>query len=189
MRLDCRSRRTFPPTMLHQSSIAGSGTIGYIVSREYSPYRLFFAIRTPRNYRDVMKHQASDLEPFIEAPDAASPRADVYRFGYRLDGAVVSAIDLPVETVEKLLLSKTMLSVRITPSGEIVPGLSAPNVLGGGGHEAEIVSSIDDLMRETLSAETLRMEEATPEDLALLFSRLERAIALVRSAIDRASSF
>jgi hypothetical protein len=54
---------------------------------------------------------------------------------------------------------------------------------------AEIVFSIDDLMRETLTAETLRMEEATPEDLALLFSRLERAIALVRAAIDRVSNY
>lgn len=134
-----------------------------------------------------MKPQASDLEPFIEAPDATSPHAEVYRFGYRLDGAVVSAVDLPVETVEKLLLPKTMLSVRITPSGEIVPGLSTSNVLGEPGQAAEIASSIDHLMRETLSAEALRMEEATPEDLALLFSRLERAIALVRIAMDRAS--
>ncbi|ODM76735.1 hypothetical protein [Bradyrhizobium elkanii] len=136
-----------------------------------------------------MKPQASDLEPFIEPPGATSPHADVYRFGYRLDGAVVSAIDLPVETVEKLLLSKTRASVRITPCGEIVPGCSIPNVLGEVGHAMGIVSAIDDLMRETLSAETLRMEEATPEDLALLFSRLERAIALVRAAIDRASSY
>ncbi|GEC54770.1 hypothetical protein BEL01nite_38130 [Bradyrhizobium elkanii] len=136
-----------------------------------------------------MKPQASDLEPFIEAPGATSPRADVYRFGYRLGGAVVSAVDLPAETVEKLLLSKTRPSVRITACGEIVPGCSIPNVLGEVGHVAETVFSIDDLMRETLSAETLRMEEATPEDLALLFSRLERAIALVRTAIDRASSY
>lgn len=134
-----------------------------------------------------MKPQAPDLEPFIEAPDATSPHANVYRFGYRLDGAVVSTVDLPVETVEKLLLSKTTLSVRITPCGEVIPGLSTPNVLGELGQAAEIVSSIDDLMKETLSAEALRMEEATPEDLALLFSRLERAIALVRTAIDRAS--
>lgn len=135
-----------------------------------------------------MKLQAPDLEPFIETLDATSRRADVYRFGYRLDGEVVSAVDLPVETVEKLLLSKTRLSVRITPCGEIVPGLSTPNVLGELGQAAEIVSSIDDLMKETLSAEALRMEEATPEDLALLFSRLERAIAFVRTAIDRASN-
>ena len=136
-----------------------------------------------------MKPLASDLEPFIETPDATSPHADVYRFGYRLNGAIVSAVDLPVETVEKLLLSKTVLSVRITPCGEIVPGLSTSNVLGECGRAAETVSSIDDLMRETLSAETLRMEEATPEDLALLFSRLERAIALVRTAIDRISDY
>jgi hypothetical protein len=136
-----------------------------------------------------MKAQASDLEPFIEAPGATCPHADVYRFGYRLGGAVVSAVDLPAATVEKLLLSKTRPSVRITPLGEIVPGLSIPNVRGEVSHVAETVFSIDDLMRETLSAETLRMEEATPEDLALLFSRLERAIALVRTAIDRASSY
>ncbi|MHC2247757.1 hypothetical protein ACVJH7_007064 [Bradyrhizobium elkanii] len=187
MRRDCRSRRTFPPTMLHQSCIAGSGTMGHIVSREYSPYRFFFAVSTARDCRDVMKPQASDLEPFIEAPGATSPHADAYRFGYRLDGAVVSAIDLPVETVEKLLLSKTRLSVRITPCGEIVPGIQ--NAFGELGQTAEIVFSIDDLMRETLTAETLRMEEATPEDLALLFSRLERAIALVRAAIDRVSNY
>ncbi|WP_456721535.1 MULTISPECIES: hypothetical protein [unclassified Bradyrhizobium] len=131
-----------------------------------------------------MKPQVSDLEPFIEAPDVASLHAGVYRFGYRLDGAVVSAVDLPAETVEKILLSKTRLSVRITPRGEIVPELS--NVLGEVGDATENIVSIDELVRNTLSAETLRMEEATPEDLALLFSRLERAIALVRSAIDRA---
>ncbi len=160
--------------------------MGHIVSREYSPYRLFFAIWTARSYRKLMKSQASDLEPFIEVPGVASPHAGVYRFGYRLDGAIVSAVDLPAETVENLLISKTRLSVRITPCGEIVPGLS--NVLGEVGHAAEIVFSIDDLMSDTLSAETLRMEEATLEDLALLSSRLERAIALVRTAIDRASN-
>jgi hypothetical protein len=107
-----------------------------------------------------------------------------------LAGTVVTAVELPAETVEKLLLSKARLSVRITPSGEIVPGLSIANVLGGVGHGAEIVFSIDDLLRETLSAETLRMEEATPEDLALLFSRLECAISLVKIAIDgRPSGF
>jgi hypothetical protein len=135
-----------------------------------------------------MKPQASDLEPFIEEPGATSPHADVYRFGYRLEGAVVSAVDLPAETVEKLLLSKTRPSVRITPCGEIVPGLLIPNVVGEADHVAGTVFSIDDLMRETLGAEALRMEEATVEDLALLFSRLERAIALVRTAIDRASN-
>jgi len=135
-----------------------------------------------------MKPQASDLEPFIEAPGATSPLADAYRFGYRLGGAVVSAVYLPAEIVEKLLLSKARPSVRITPCGEIVPSLSSPNILGEVGHVVETVFSIDDLMRETLSAETLRMEEATADDLVLLFTRLERAITLVRTAIDRVSN-
>ena len=134
-----------------------------------------------------MQPQASDLEPFIEAPGRSSPHADLYRFGYRLDGAVVSSVHLPVETVEKLLLSETRLSVRITPCGYIVPGLSIPNVTGEDALASELLFPIDDLMRETLSAEALRMEEATPDDLTLLFNRLERAIALVRSALDRAS--
>ena len=134
-----------------------------------------------------MQPQASDLEPFIEAPDRASHHANVYRFGYRLDGAVVSSVHLPVEAVEKLLLSETRLSVRITPCGDIVPGLSIPNATGEVVLDPETLFSIDDLLRETLSAEALRMEEATPKDLTLLFNRLERAIALVRSALDRAS--
>jgi hypothetical protein len=136
-----------------------------------------------------MRPPASDLEAFIEAPGATSPRADVYQFGYRLGGTVVTAVNLPAETVEKLLLSTIRPSVRITPRGEIAPEISIPNVLGSVGCVAEIVYTIDDLLRETLSAEALRMEEATPEDLALLFSRLECAITLVKVAIDRAHGF
>lgn len=33
-----RMRRTFLPTIAHQFCIAGSSTVGHIVSREYSPY-------------------------------------------------------------------------------------------------------------------------------------------------------
>jgi hypothetical protein len=185
MRFDCRSRRTFLPTILHQSCIAGSGTMGHIVSREYSPYWLFFAMRTARDYRDAMKPQTSNIEPFIERPRMASPHADAYRFGYRLDGVVVSAVDLPVETVEKLLVSGNRLSVRITPCGEIVAELSIPNVLGEVSHAEGIILSIDDLVRETLRPETLRMEEATSADLALLLSCLQRSAALVKEMLDQ----
>jgi hypothetical protein len=135
-----------------------------------------------------MQPQASDLQPFIETPDSASPYANVYRFGYRLNGVVVSSLHLPVETVEKHFLAETKLSVRITPCGDIVPGLSSPNLTIEVALASKTFVSIDDLMRETLSAEALRMEEATPEDLTLLCNRLERATAMVRSALDRASN-
>jgi hypothetical protein len=190
MRRDCRSRRTFPPTILHQSCIAGSGTMRHIVSREYSPYRFFFAIQAGRKQRDVMRTQASDIEPFIEAPAANSLCAKVYRFGYRLGGTVVTAIDLPAETVENLLFSKTRLSVRITPCGDIIPELSSSDPPGEDvGYVAEIVFSIDELIRETLTPKALRMEEATAEDLARLFSRLECSIALVKMAMGGLSGY
>jgi hypothetical protein len=159
--------------------------MGHIVSREYSLYWYFFEMRTARDYRDVMKPQTSNVEPFIERPGMASPHADAYRFGYRLDGVVVTAVDLPVETVEKFLVSRTRLSVRITPCGEIVPELSIPNILGEVSHTGGIVLSIDDLLRETLRPEILRMEEATSADLALLLGCLQRSEALVKEMLSQ----
>ncbi|WP_316205331.1 hypothetical protein [Bradyrhizobium sp. SZCCHNS3004] len=132
-----------------------------------------------------MKPQVSNLEPFIEILGVTSPQADAYRFGYRLDGAVVSAVDLPAELVEKILILKTRLSIHITPSGEIVPELSFPSVVGKITHAERTDPSIDDLMRETLNPEMLRMEEATSADLALLLERLQRSASLVKDMLDQ----
>ena len=131
-----------------------------------------------------MEPQASDLEPFIEIIGVTSPHADAYRFGYRLGGAVVSAVDLPAEIVEKTLASRTRLSAHITPSGEIVPELSFPSVVGQITEAERTDPSIDDLMRETLNPEMLRMEGATSADLALLLDRLQRSASLVRDLLD-----
>lgn len=135
-----------------------------------------------------MKPQTPNLEPFIERAGMASPHVSAYRFGYRLDGVVISAVDLPVETVEDLLVSRARLSARITPCGKIVPEISIPNVLGEVGHEGRIVLSIDDLMRETLRPETMRMEEATSADLVLLLSCLKRSVTLVKEMLDQIAS-
>ncbi|WP_316169093.1 MULTISPECIES: hypothetical protein [unclassified Bradyrhizobium] len=132
-----------------------------------------------------MKLQASNLEPFIEILGVPSPHADAYRFGYRLDSAVVSAVDLPAEIVEKIFVSRTRQSVHITPSGEIIPELSFPSVAGEIIHPERTIRSIDDLMRETLKPEMLRMGEATSADLALLLERLQRSASLVEDVLDQ----
>ncbi|WP_316227163.1 MULTISPECIES: hypothetical protein [unclassified Bradyrhizobium] len=132
-----------------------------------------------------MKPQASNLEPFVEIFGVTSPHADTYRFGYRLDGAVVSAVDLPAEIVEKVLALKARLSVYITPSGEIIPELAFASLVGEVPCAERADPTIDDLMRKTLNLEMLRMEEATSADLALLLDRLQRSASLVKDMLEQ----
>jgi hypothetical protein len=126
------------------------------------------------------------LEPFVERIGASrSPGGTTsYRIGYRADSfsAAVTSITVPAGTLEKALNSEELLTLAITPTGEVTAVISFVDSA-----ELTLHASlpIDRLVRNALETENLRMEEATAADLNTLLQSLERSVGLVRDAIDQ----
>jgi hypothetical protein len=134
---------------------------------------------------DMTRPQSLNSEPFVELLGSTHPSANAYRFGYRIVGTanVISAIDVPADMVERALISRKPLSARIAPNGDIIPEISNSNPIDNTADVTSETSQIDDLIRRTLNAENLRMEEASVADLKMLLDRLERSVSLVKEAI------
>jgi hypothetical protein len=129
-----------------------------------------------------------ELEPFMESAEITrSPTGGAaYRFGYRIVGSttVVSAVELPAAIVEQTIMEGALLSARSSPDGTIVSQISISYLADGGGLSCR-AGAIDDLVRNAVDPESLRMEEATAADLNTLLQRLERSVGLVKNALDQ----
>lgn len=128
-----------------------------------------------------------DLEPFMEPADHTKGRMSgrAYRFGYRIPGSaeVVSAVEVPASIVEHTIMQGAFLSVRSSPDGTITSQISISYSANAG--STREATPIDELVRNAVDLENLRMEEATSKDLNTLLERLERSISVVKDAIDQ----
>lgn len=119
------------------------------------------------------------LEPFAEAT------GDTYRFGYRFAGTsdYASVVEIPIPIVEQTVLTGITLAARLGPDGTVISSMfmSTSNT----SCVPTDVTSIDALVQRTVSAENLRMEEATAADLITFLQRLEDSVSLVNRAVGQ----
>ncbi|XIA68011.1 hypothetical protein ACFIOY_20280 [Bradyrhizobium sp. TZ2] len=123
------------------------------------------------------------LEPFAEVG------GDTYRFGYRSVGVSdhVSAVEVPIQIVEKALLTRASLTVRIDPDGKVISHMLWSHAADITADSPTDVEALDVLIRRAVNTENLRMEETTVSDLNALLQRLECSISLVKDAISQIS--
>jgi len=123
-------------------------------------------------------------EPFIERIERSAPTvaAETIRFGYRPaeTPTIIAAIDLPADVFERFTASLTPVA-RITPKGTVFSSFTSASTEQG---LVAACQPIDDLVRATVDADNLFMEEATIADLTMLFQRLENSLTYVASAIE-----
>jgi len=130
----------------------------------------------------------SSIEPFVErAKLCGDATARYYRFGYRLNMTkqVLSIVTIPAKLVELALTGDISLTTKITPAGDVVPILASPDELAMAPSALWTATSVDQLVADAITAETLHLEEAGRAELNILRQRLERAITLVTEAIER----
>ena len=128
-----------------------------------------------------------DLEPFAEKLWSAenalgSPQ---YRVGYRLSTTrqILTYIEIPAETVERVVLSNLALFPRITPDGLVTADVSIRNDLASEAHIEVTAMPIDQLVIRGTDSEHLRAEEAQASELQMLLCLLERSVSVVRAAL------
>jgi hypothetical protein len=128
---------------------------------------------------------ARSVEPFVDrvSPNHAGTNRQLFRIGYRTEGTddVLLAIDLPVPVLEEKIASGLKLFTSVTPSGEVssqIVGSSGLTLLG-----PRLIASIEDLVSQAVCKETLRLEEASANELLSLLRKLESAIGDVKAAI------
>ena len=127
-----------------------------------------------------------ELEPFMEpAHTKGRVNGSAYRFGYRILGTeqVVSAVEVPASIVENTILQGALLSARSSPDGTITSQMSIS--YSANASSTREAKPIDELVRNAIDLDNLRMEEATAADLNTLLERLERSVSFVRDAIDQ----
>lgn len=128
------------------------------------------------------------IEPFVErAEHWGDATARYYRFGYRLNTTkqVLSHVTIPAEMVELALTCDISLTTKITSEGDVVPVLAGPGELTMAPSALWTATSVDRLVADAITAETLHLEEAGHAELDILRQRLEHAIWLVTQAIER----
>jgi len=129
------------------------------------------------------------IEPFVEQNELGGnergPRS--YRFGYRLKNTkqVLSMIDIPAEMVDRALTVGFSLTIQMTPSGDVSPVLIGDDDIAITSSSVSTITSLECLVADAVSTENLRLEEAGLVELELLRQRLERAIRLVKEALER----
>ncbi|MDH2385473.1 hypothetical protein [Bradyrhizobium sp. CER78] len=113
--------------------------------------------------------------------DQSSIGEQVVRAGYRQGDHDVVSIDVPIQLLEKELAAHLEMVVRVTPTGQIASHLvdSSGSLLPA----PKLTTSIEQLVSETVSAENIRLEEATANELRSLLSSLEAAIDQVQAAL------
>ncbi|WP_161855383.1 hypothetical protein [Bradyrhizobium sp. CCBAU 051011] len=73
----------------------------------------------------------------------------------------------------------------MTPTGDVSPILSGREEMEFAPSAFWANASVEQLVAEALSSESLRLEEAGSAELSILQQRLERATSLVKEAIER----
>jgi len=133
-----------------------------------------------------MNHrQTVQLEPFAEVTGDTA-----YRFGYRtiVTGDCLSAIEVPTSIVEQAVLTRASLATRVVPDGTVISHILMSHVRGYIPNIPTDVASIETLVQRAISAENLRMEEATVADLSTLLRKLEDSVRLVTDTISQMTS-
>jgi hypothetical protein len=130
-----------------------------------------------------MSASNDSVEPFVERIDSARS----YRFGYRMGRTkdVLSSVVIQADAIEPILMAGIVISARMSAAGDVSPTLASYE-------DTAIVPSfelndrsIESLVADAVSADSLRLEEAGIPELETLLGRLNRAVALVIGAIAR----
>jgi hypothetical protein len=122
----------------------------------------------------------SPLEPFVER--IRSEGLDQYRVGYRLpNGEVVSSIIVSASLLGDFLVADSSIDLRLSIDGFVSANFTE---LAGGTDAPRSVLAIDDLLRDALTTENLRLEEASVQQLRALQDRLEASANMVRRVIN-----
>jgi hypothetical protein len=117
------------------------------------------------------------IEAFFTIGSSGPLGPVTYRAGYRCSetGNVVCALELPASIVESAIFRDAELAVAIASDGHIqfslrdgLPSVSEP---------------IDRVIAQTVSVDSLHLEEITSADLNSLLQRLCRSVAFVREAM------
>ncbi len=129
------------------------------------------------------------VEPFVEriglVRDSASVSA--YRFGYRIKRTkdVLSTVDIPAETVERVLTARLSLTARMSPTGDVSPALAGSDDIAIAPCVVWTVEPIERLVADAVNAENLNLEEAGTAELRTLLARLEHSVMLVTTALAK----
>ena len=129
------------------------------------------------------------VEPFAEriGPVRDSASASAYRFGYRIKRTkdILSTVDIPAETVERVLTARLSLTARMSPTGDVSPALAGSDDIAIAPSVVWAVESIERLVADAVNAENLRLEEAGTAELRTLLARLEHSVMLVTAALAK----
>lgn len=124
-------------------------------------------------------------EPFVDL--ISRPNGRFARVGYRAAGSnqTLASVELPIQVLERAVLSGLELSTTVTPAGEIVSHIfgSSQSALP----DLRSVNSIATLVSQTVSPNNLRLEEVSTTELGNLLKSLELAIKHVRAALTPTS--
>lgn len=126
----------------------------------------------------------ADLEPFVEFArrPCLGHANDVFRVGYRCKqtGVPFAIIEIPASTVAQSI--PLQASARMTIDGRVVAETELSNDHGAPGRSSRSVSLVQ-LIEETLHADNLRMEAASPRELNSLLQELETSIHRVKAVL------
>jgi hypothetical protein len=134
-----------------------------------------------------MSANTDSVEPFVERIDLAPRVASAYRFGYRVERTkdVLSSIVIQADAIEAVLTAGMVVSARMSAAGDVSPSIvSSDNAAVASCFHLD-TRSIEILVADAVSADSLRLEEAGISELEILLGRLNRAVALVIEAIAR----
>lgn len=88
--------------------------------------------------------------------------------------------------IAEALLAEASLVATITADGSVIPSMSG--LANGAQRLKRIMSSIDELVGQTIEERNLRLEEASTTDLRKLLASLNRSVCLVKRALSRIGS-
>lgn len=134
-------------------------------------------------------HGFPPAEPFVERMGSGGDSSSVrtYRFGYRVGQTkqILSAVEIPADTVELATSADLLLSTRMSPTGELFAVVSGPNESIN--MSARVGESIEHVVARAVDADNLRLEESDPNDLQILLAKLERSVSFVKGALAQFS--
>jgi hypothetical protein len=128
---------------------------------------------------------ASSVEPFVDRVPVNGAAGDKHlvRVGYRTEGTedILTTIELPAEILEQAVASGLELLTSMTPSGEVVCQLVGSSGLAISRPRSLV--PVRELVSEAVSAQNLRLEEASMSELHALLVDLESAVESVRDVL------
>lgn len=125
------------------------------------------------------------IEPFVDRVSGSQLTAgrNCVRIGYRIEGHddVLAAVDIPIRLLEQEITSRLEVVATLALSGDVIAHVvdSSGSPLPG----PRSITSMDQLVSQAVSADTVRLEEASPSELSGLLTALESAIIRVRAAL------